>query len=128
MRGNILAFLFTLGSIALAALCVVFYGRSDQTPPEFRFTAMELTYDAETKEAELLQGIAAYDGTDGDVTDRIVVEKVVLNETRGTAVVYYAVSDYSGNVTKQSRVFPADISSFAPQTDEESGAFPMIEG
>ena len=54
-------------------------------------------------------GINAYDTKDGDLTSRIVVEKVVLNRDAQTAVVYYAVADYSGNVTKQSRVFPADI-------------------
>ena len=51
----------------------------------------------------------AYDSVDGDLTNRVVVEKTILDEEQQTAVVYYAVSDLSGNVTKQSRVFPADI-------------------
>ena len=108
MRGNILAILLTIAGMALLALCVILYTGSDRTGPEFRFSAMNLVYDQNTAETDLLTGVSAADNSDGDVSDRIVVEKVVMNETRGTAVVYYAVSDLSGNVTKQSRVFPVD--------------------
>ena len=109
MKSNILAFFLSIGSIALAALIVWFYNMSDKDAPEMRFMAMDLIYDSSTTESSLLNGVVAYDGVDGDITDRIVVEKTILDEEQGTAVVYYAVSDLSGNVTKQSRVFPADI-------------------
>lgn len=109
MKGNILGIFFTILSGVLVALIVVAYGRSDRIAPEFRFSALNLTYDSETKDSDLIAGINAYDAKDGDLTSRIVVEKVVLNREAGTAVVYYAVADHSGNVTKQSRVFPADI-------------------
>ncbi len=109
MKGNILGILFTILSGALIALIVVAYGRSDRVGPEFRFSALNLIYDSKTEEKDLITGINAYDNRDGDMTSRIVVEKVVLNRDEETAVVYYAVADYSGNVTKQSRVFPADI-------------------
>ena len=109
MKGNILGIFFTILSAVLIALIVLAYGRSDRFPPEFRFSAVNLMYDSETTDKDLLVGINAYDSRDGDLTGRIVVEKVVLNKDAGTAVVYYAVADLSGNVTKQSRVFPADI-------------------
>ena len=105
MRGNILGVFFTILSGVLIALIVIAYGRSDRIAPEFRFSAVDLIYDSETKDDDLKVGINAYDAKDGDLTSRIVVEKVDAE----TAVVYYAVADYSGNVTKQSRVFPADI-------------------
>ena len=111
MKSNILAFFFTIGSIVMAAFIVWFYNMSDRTEPEMRFTAYDLTYNADTKEADLLNGVMAYDAIDGDITDRIVVEKTILNEEQDAAVVYYAVSDKSGNVTKQSRIFSADIDS-----------------
>ncbi len=109
MRGNIVGVLFTILSGVLIFLIVVAYGRSDRIAPEFRFAATDITYDSKTTDNQLKTGIAAYDAKDGDLTARIVVEKVVLNREKETAVVYYAVADYSGNVTKQSRVFPADI-------------------
>ncbi len=130
MRGNILGILFTILSGVLIFLTVVAYGRSDRIAPEFRFSAVNMVYDSETTDSDLITGIAAYDGKDGDLTDRIVVEKVVLNRDKGTAVVYYAVADYSGNVTKQSRVFPANISDIDNNGDSsdiiEDGQFPNM--
>lgn len=109
MRSNLLGVFFTILSGVLIALIVIAYGRSDRIAPEFRFSAVDLIYDSKTRDNDLRVGINAYDAKDGDLTAKIVVEKVVLNREAETAVVYYAVADRSGNVTKQSRVFPADI-------------------
>ncbi len=95
----------------MAVFIVWFYNMSDRIEPEMRFSSYDLLYDENTVDADLLNGVSAYDAVDGDITDRIVVEKTILNEAQSSAVVYYAVSDKSGNVTKQSRVFPADIAS-----------------
>ena len=119
MKSNILAFFLSIGSIGLAVLIVWFYNMSDRTPPEMRFMAMDLTYNSETTESELLKGVMAYDSVDGDLTNRVVVEKTILDEEQQTAVVYYAVSDLSGNVTKQSRVFPADIADIKGVKEEK---------
>ena len=119
MKGNILGVFFTILSGVLIALIVIAYSRSDRQEPEFRFSALNLVYDSKTTDSDLIVGINAYDSRDGDLTNRIVVEKVVLNREAETAVVYYAVADYSGNVTKQSRVFPADIEDIERDGEEE---------
>ena len=130
MKGNILGIFFTILSGVMVALIVLAYGRSDRMAPEFRFSALDLVYDSETKDKELITGINAYDAKDGDISDRRVVEKVVLNREAGTAVVYYAVADYSGNVTKQSRVFPANIMDIDSNGDSsekmEDGMHPKL--
>ena len=134
MKGNILGIFFTILSGVLIALIILSYGRSDKLAPEFRFSALSLTYDSETTDKDLLAGINAYDSRDGDLTSRIVVEQVVLNRDQETAVVYYAVADFSGNVTKQSRVFPADIKDIDNNGDAvdvmEDSLFPnmMLDG
>ena len=128
MRGNILGILFTILSGVLIFLIGFAYTRSDRQEPEFRFSAVDLTYDSRTTDKDLKMGINAFDAKDGDLTNRIVVEKVVLNRDKSTAVVYYAVADFAGNVTKQSRVFPADISDIDNNGDSsdiiEEGLFP----
>ena len=130
MRGNILGIFFTMLSGVLVALIVIAYGRSDRYAPEFRFSAVGVIYDSRTTDRELMQGVNAYDSKDGDVTNRIVVEKVVLNRDAEAAVVYYAVADHSGNVAKQSRVFPADIrdidNSMNPMEADAEGLFPNM--
>lgn len=132
MRGNILGIFFSILSGVLIFLIVVAYGRSDRIAPEFRFSSVDMIYDSETTDNDLKAGVAAYDAKDGDLTRRIVVEKVVLNREKETAVVYYAVADLSGNVTKQSRVFPADIADIDDNGDSsdtmEDGMFPDMTG
>ncbi|MBQ8031796.1 MAG: hypothetical protein IJ260_09780 [Butyrivibrio sp.] len=132
MRGNILGIFFSILSGVLIFLIVVAYGRSDRIAPEFRFSSVDMIYDSETTDNDLKAGVAAYDAKDGDLTRRIVVEKVVLNREKETAVVYYAVADLSGNVTKQSRVFPADIADIDNNGDSsdtmEDGMFPNMNG
>lgn len=131
MRGNILGIFFSILSGVLIFLIVVAYGRSDRVAPEFRFSSLDLIYDSKTTDNDLKTGIAAYDSKDGDLTRRIVVEKVVLNREKETAVVYYAVADYSGNVVKQSRVFPADIADIDNNGDSsetmEDELFPNMQ-
>ena len=130
MRGNILGILFSILSGVLIFLIVVAYSRSDRVAPEFRFTATDTVYDSKTTDNDLMVGVNAYDAKDGDMSGRIVVEKVVLNREKETAVVYYAVADHSGNVTKQSRVFPADIKDIDRSGDEnqilEDEVFPNM--
>ncbi|MCR5671571.1 MAG: hypothetical protein K6G10_11255 [Butyrivibrio sp.] len=132
MRGNILGVLFGILSAVLVVLIVVAYGRTDRIPPEFRFSAVNVMYDSKTTDDDLRVGINAYDSKDGDMTSRIVVEKVVLNREAETAVVYYAVADHSGNVTKQSRLFPADIADIDSNGDSsdtmEDEIFPNLPG
>ena len=129
MKSNILAFFFTIGSIVMVVFIAWFYNMSDRIKPEMRFSSYDLIYDENTKDIDLLNGVAAYDAVDGDITDRVVVEKTILNEQQESAVVYYAVSDKSGNVTKQSRVFPADIASIRSSgnvlfsTDQNVGGY-----
>lgn len=129
MKGNILGILFSVLSGVLIFLIVVAYSRSDRVSPEFRFSATDTVYDSKTTETDLLTGVNAYDAKDGDVSNRIVVEKVVLNREKETAVVYYAVADFGGNVTKQSRVFPADISDLEKEENTdiiEEENFPVM--
>lgn len=97
-----------LVNIALLVLCGFFYLKKDRGEPKLSFSASDVVYSQDMDQELLLQGVEANDNADGDISDRIVVEKILENPEEGTAVVYYAVCDYSGNVSKASRVFPAE--------------------
>ena len=94
-------------NVILIAVCAVMYLRTDRIAPEFEFQAADVIYRREMNTAELLAGITAYDRADGDVTDRIVIEKITENLKDSTAVVFYAVSDRAGNVAQTSKLFQA---------------------
>ncbi len=100
--------------IALAAangilifLCAVLYLGKDRQGPELTFEAINTIYREEAGTEELLKGVSAWDKEDGDISSRIVIEKLSENREENTVVVFYAVSDKAGNVARASRVFEA---------------------
>lgn len=99
--------IITVLNIILIAVCVLFYTRLDRTAPKLEFQSSDVVYRAGMNPEELMTGITAYDDRDGNITDRIVIEKTIENKEDNTAVIFYAASDKSGNVAKASRVFPA---------------------
>ena len=101
------AVVFTVLNIILITVCVVLLLNKDRKPPVISFSGNDLIYYSGIDNEKLLQGVSAADAKDGDVTDRIVVEKIVQNKNENRAVVYYAVTDLDGNAAKASRVFEA---------------------
>ncbi|NBH25982.1 hypothetical protein D3Z60_09230 [Lachnospiraceae bacterium] len=95
-----------LGAV-LVVLCGILYVKADRTAPVIAFESVDTVYREGMDEAEILAGARAYDSVEGDVTGRIVIEKIIEVPENGQAVVFYAVSDSSGNVAKASRVFEA---------------------
>lgn len=101
------AVVFTVLNIILIAACVVLLLGRDRKAPAISFSENDLIYYSGIDNEKLLQGVTAMDAKDGDVSDRIVVEKIVQNKNENRAVVYYAVTDLDGNAAKASRVFEA---------------------
>lgn len=101
------AVVFTVLNIILITVCVVLLLNKDRKPPVISFSGNDLIYYSGIDNEKLLQGVGAVDAKDGDVTDRIVVEKIVQNKNENRAIVYYAVTDLDGNAAKASRVFGA---------------------
>lgn len=105
-HGRIAAMIFTAVNVILMILCIIFFVRMDRVAPEFRFSMNDLIYEDGMEESRLLEGITAIDNRDKDVTDSIVIEKIIKKDGGNSVVVFYAVSDESDNVTKTSRMFP----------------------
>lgn len=104
-----LGIVFAIANVILIIVCIFMYMRVDKTEPKLEFHTVDMVYKPEMDMGELLVGVTAYDSVDGDITDRIVVEKITENHKEGSAVVFYAVSDKAGNVIKASRLFEADF-------------------
>lgn len=124
-QSRVIRIVIFAANLVLAAVCLVAYVREDKVKPEFMFQASDSVYTESGQKDLLLQDITASDDRDGDITERIVIEKVTENRDSSTVVVYYAVSDSAGNVAKTSRVFPAVFD----ETEHEEAAqtFAMAE-
>ena len=115
-------FLLITIDVLLICICGFFYIKKDRVEPRMAFTADNTVYTPDMDTSLLTAGMTATDNKDGDMTDRIVIEKILENKEKNVAVVYYAVCDYDGNVAKASREFPAKYPQDTPKTETESGA------
>lgn len=127
-QSRILVITIIVADLILAAVCMIAYFGEDRVRPEFRFQTDEYIYTGGDGEEKLLESITAYDDRDGDISDRIVIEKITENREASTIVVYYAVSDSAGNVSKISRVFVADLREQGAQDGAPADAAPAVEG
>lgn len=118
-QSKIIGIILTVINIILVIVCIVFYIKADRSAPKFEVQAADIVYREDMDNAELLKGITAYDSVDGDVTDRIVIEKIIENKGSDSMVVFYAVSDKAGNVAKFSKVFQTAFGA-GMEMDEES--------
>lgn len=108
-------------NVILIIVCAVLYFRTDRIAPHFEFQALSVRYREGMDQSELLAGITARDNVDGDITDRVVIEKMIEDTQDGSVVVFYAVSDRAGNVAKTSRVFEAVFDEYGADRYMEAG-------
>lgn len=76
--------------------------REDTQPPKIQVGG-QLTMSVQEPRETMLQGLTATDDRDGDVTDSLVVESILMTEKEATAKVVYAAFDSAGNVAKAER-------------------------
>ena len=91
-QSKVIGIILVVLNIALAVVCIILSAGQDKTKPVFDFQAAEVVYRTGMDEEKLKEGITARDNVDGDITDRIVVEKIVTDPAENTSVVFFAVS------------------------------------
>lgn len=89
--------------IITAGYCAINVLQDDTAAPVITVDSEVLEVSVLADDTALLQGVSAHDRTDGDVTDRILVESISAITENHTAVITYAAFDSAGNVAKMSR-------------------------
>lgn len=97
-------------SVLLAVVLAVLGGyiilermHTDDTPPVITVEEKEPAVSVRDPESRLLEGVSAWDETDGDVTASLLIESIYgITEDRFATVTYVAC-DSAGNVTKLER-------------------------
>lgn len=98
---------FAAVDLILIVICIYLYLNQDRIAPVITFEEDGMVYSREMDEESLLQGVSAYDETDGDVTAFVVIEKI--SETAdGEVIVTYAAVDSSNNVVKRARIYKVE--------------------
>lgn len=108
----------------LMVVCTTLYLKTDRTEPRFVVQPTVIVYTPGMEETALYEGLSAHDDRDGEITDKIVIEKIVENQADGTVIIYYAVSDAAGNTAKFSKLFraeyPVEVSAAASESGREN--------
>lgn len=87
-------------NIVLLIVCGVLFLGKDKNAPEILLSNVDFVYAAEIKEEVLFEGVTAMDQEDGELTDSVVIEKIVTDVEKETATITYGVADSAGNVGK----------------------------
>lgn len=93
----------TICTVILIAVCTVVYLREDRVGPQIRFGEKNKVYQSNMTEEELLVGVQAEDARDQDVTDTLLVDKVIEFPEENYVIVTYIAKDRKNNVTKENR-------------------------
>lgn len=116
-KGKKLVIVFTVLNVILLSGCIIVFCRQDRVSPVISFGENALIWSENMNQTRLLEGIFAMDQQDGDLSDRIVIEKILPDKEKKQIVVFYAVTDQAGNASKASRVFEAVF----PEEEETLG-------
>ena len=76
---------------------------TDTTIPEIKIEGEMLEVDINATDKDLLKGVTAYDGKDGDITKKVIVESISPFIEKGVCEVTYAVCDSNKHVVKNKR-------------------------
>ena len=110
-------------NIVLLLICGAFFLGKDKNAPEILLSNVDFVYAAEAEEEILFQGVTAVDKEDGELTDSVVIEKIVTDTEKETATITYGVVDSAGNVGKATCTVTMDVPKVV-SVEEESEDIP----
>lgn len=87
----------------LICISIIFMVGADSKSPIITYVG-DLTYTDGDDLSVLLEGVTARDNRDGDVTDNLMVESMIVLDGGDTARVTYIAKDNSNNIVKKSRI------------------------
>ena len=90
----------TIGVVLLLMIIILLISVvGDKKGPTITVGYTDMVYVPGMDVNKLLEGVSAFDKKDGDVSNSLLIDSVVVNEEEGNAKVIYAAKDKSGNIT-----------------------------
>lgn len=97
MKQRLITLALVAGCIFLGVIAFFTYVGQDKKAPQIKVKKESITYTEGDNYDVLLKGVSAKDNVDGDLSDKVFVDKIISAED-GKAVVYYGVMDSNYNV------------------------------
>lgn len=97
------ALLFVITTILFCLFYIKEQNSKDNTFPSIAIASKTLDISIQDAQTHLLDGVTAYDGKDGDITSKVMIESISKFSKDRTCVVTYAVTDSDKHVAKADR-------------------------
>ena len=94
--------LFIVSALLLGGAILYKHYTTDTTMPEIRVAEEPLSISIADGTDALMSGVTAYDAKDGDITDKLILQKIEMGEG-GEVNATYAVSDNDSHVVTRTR-------------------------
>lgn len=127
-NNRLLAAIISVIAVAVIAVGVVLAVTDDRTAPTISITDSGLVYRAGDDESVLLTGVTANDKKDGDVTDSIIIEGMVMSEDNDYIKVCYVAKDKNNNIAKAHRIVTYIPAEGENKPSADDGRQPETEG
>jgi len=101
MKQRLIIGILSVICIILLGLFAAMYLQQDRDGPIITLNDAIETFTEGDDVSVLLEGVTAYDQSDGDVTDTLFIESVIPSADGQSAKVIYAARDRSNNITKK---------------------------
>ena len=95
--------IFVITTILFCLFYMKEQNSKDNTFPTIEIASKTLDISIQDAQAHLMDGVTAYDGKDGDLTSKVIIESISKFSKDRTCVVTYAVVDSDKHVVKNSR-------------------------
>lgn len=115
--------ILVLVNMIMMIVIAIGYLQTDDQPPTIHAEG-SLVYTKETTKSEVLEILRAVDENDGDVSDTLVIEKVMPCKEKNLVWITCGAKDRSNNVTKHTIAVSCDASYFA----EKEEMFRLVAG
>ena len=90
-------------TVAFGGYLLATRAAADHTPPVITVPETIIQTSVQAEPENLLHGVTAVDDQDGDVSDKVIIEKISGIFDRNKTTITYAAFDQSGNVSKAQR-------------------------
>lgn len=125
MEKKSLVILAVLNIVLITAITIGYFQVDDQPPVITAEGA--LIYTKETQESEILSILQAVDKKDGDVSDTLVIEKIIPCAEKNLVWITCGAKDKSNNIVKHTIAVSCDDTYFAKEAEKEE-IFRLVAG
>ena len=119
MKRSKILMIAAAAALVILLITAVVILKGDGTGPSITIPS-GIEYHKGMSDSELLNGVTAEDSKDGDVSDTLIVESVIILSSGDSVKITYAAKDKHNNITQKSIILPYKAPAEEPTKSPEA--------